>query len=189
LSSAPAPSSSPAPTTATASAAAPAAAPAQGAPLPPPAAPGPFSYLVGEMSTGSQVSAQGKTDEPTSRSAATVPALPAAASTRAPSPARRRRRTKVTQLGRRYEYLELDDDTGQGPGGSPEQQRVASAVASDQGAGTLGFAGTARKEVTEAAGLTTLAGEQFGGIPCMPMLPGTWEPNQAGEPADGGEHG
>jgi PPE-repeat protein len=187
LSSAPAPSSSSAPTTATAAAAAPAAAPAPGAPLPPPAAPGPFSYLVGEMSTGSQVSAQGKTDEPTSRSAATAPALPAAASIREPAPVRRRRRTKGTQLGRRYEYLELDDDTGQGPGGSPEQQRVASAVASDQGAGTLGFAGTARKEVTEAAGLTTLAGDEFGDGPRMPMLPGTWDPDQTGEPDKGAE--
>jgi PPE-repeat protein len=136
---------------------------------------------------GSGISAQAKTHEPTSRSAGPAPALAAAASAREPAPVRRRRRTKGTQLGRRYEYLELDDGTGQGPGGSPEQQRVASAVASDQGAGTLGFAGTARKEVTEAAGLTTLAGDEFGDGPRMPMLPGTWDPDQTGEPDKGAE--
>jgi PPE-repeat protein len=55
-------------------------------------------------------------------------------------------------------------------------------VASDQGAGNLGFAGTARKEsVAGAAGLTTLAGDEFGGGPRMPMVPGTWDPDGAGE--------
>ena len=101
---------------------------------------------------------------------------------------RRRRRTKVKQLGHRYEYLDLDDDTGQDPGGSPEQQRVASAVASDRGAGPLGFAGTVRKETgAEAAGLTTLGGDGFGGGPAVPMVPGTWDPDQEGEAGDGGE--
>jgi PPE-repeat protein len=186
LAPAPAPSSAPAPAPAPATASA-AATPS--APLPPPAAPGDFPYLVGDMSIGSGTSAQAKTHEPTSRSAAAAPALAAAGSTRETAPVRRRRRTEVKQLGRRYEYLDLDDDTGQGPGGSPEEQRMASAAASDQGAGTLGFAGTARKEVTEAAGLTTLAGDEFGANPRMPMLPGTWDADQAGEPGDGGEHG
>jgi PPE-PPW subfamily C-terminal region/NHL repeat len=50
-----------------------------------------------------------------------------------------------------------------------------SAAASDRGAGTLGFGGTAAKEpATEAAGLTTLAGDEFGADPRMPMLPHTW---------------
>jgi PPE-repeat protein len=50
------------------------------------------------------------------------------------------------------------------------------AEASDHGAGTLGFAGTAHKEaVLQAAGLTALAGDEFGGGPRMPMVPGTWE--------------
>jgi PPE-repeat protein len=189
LSSAPAPSLSSAPTTATVPAPAPAAAPAPGAPPPLPAAPGGYSYLAGDLRMGSEVSAHAKTHEPTSRSAAAAPALAAAASTPEPAPARRRQRTKVKQLGRRYEYLELDDATGQGPGGSPEKPRVASAVASDRGAGTLGFAGTAREDVTEAAGFTTLASDEFGGSPRMPMLPGTWNPDQAGEPGDGEEHG
>jgi PPE-repeat protein len=177
----------PAPAQSTAPAPAPAAAPAAAAlsAAPPPAAPGDFPYLVGDLGMGSGISAQAKTHEPTSRSAATGPALAAAASTREPAPVRRRRRTKVKQLGRGYEYMNLDDDLGDDapPGG----ERVASA-ASDQGAGTLGFAGTARKEVTKAAGLTTLASDEFRDGPRMPMVPGTWEPDEAGEAGDGGEH-
>jgi PPE-repeat protein len=179
----PAPSSGPAPAPAPVTASA-AATPS--APLPPPGAPGDFPYLVGDLAMGSGIGAQAKTHEPTSRSAGPAPTLAAAASTREPAPVRRRRRRKVKQLGRGYEYMNLDDDLGDDapPGG----EQVASAAASDQGAGTLGFAGTARQEVTEAAGLTTLAGDEFGANPRMPMLPGTWEPDQTGEPGDGGEH-
>jgi PPE-PPW subfamily C-terminal region len=59
--------------------------------------------------------------------------------------------------------------------GAPES------AASDQGAGPLGFAGTVRKETVAAAGLTTLAGDEFGGGPTMPMVPGSWDPDRAGE--------
>jgi PPE-repeat protein len=31
-----------------------------------------------------------------------------------------------------------------------------------------------KERVSEAAGLTTLAGDQFGGGPLMPMVPGSW---------------
>jgi PPE-repeat protein len=52
---------------------------------------------------------------------------------------------------------------------------AGAAVASGNGAGTLGFAGTAHKETAlPAAGLTALSGDEFGG-PRMPMVPGTWE--------------
>jgi PPE-repeat protein len=48
-------------------------------------------------------------------------------------------------------------------------------LASDIGAGPMGFAGTVRKEATEqAAGLATLNGNEFGGGPKMPMMPGSW---------------
>jgi PPE-repeat protein len=53
---------------------------------------------------------------------------------------------------------------------------VASTVASDQGAGNLGFAGTVSKDSTQAAGLATLSDDEFGGGASMPMLPGTWDP-------------
>jgi PPE-repeat protein len=64
----------------------------------------------------------------------------------------------------------------------------AESVASDRGAGNLGFAGAAPKEaVTEAAGLTTLADDEFGGSPRMPMLPGTWDPDGAREGSEGAD--
>ena len=64
------------------------------------------------------------------------------------------------------------------PTGAPSQRTEACG----QGAGLLGFAGTVRREaVPAAAGLTTLAGDDFGGGPTMPMVPGSWKPDQAGE--------
>lgn len=52
----------------------------------------------------------------------------------------------------------------------------ASVLASDRGAGVLGFAGTAGKEsVGRPAGLTTLAGGEFGASPSVPMVPASWE--------------
>ncbi len=74
--------------------------------------------------------------------------------------------------------VEVDPDWGTPPG--------AESVASDQGAGNLGFAGTAHKEAAaQAAGLTTLADDEFGGGPTMPMLPGTWDPDG---PDESGRH-
>jgi PPE-repeat protein len=76
--------------------------------------------------------------------------------------------------GHSHEYMDMnvrvdpDWDT-------PGEPQDALTVASDLGAGPLGFAGTVHKErVSEAAGLTTLAGDQFGGGPLMPMVPGSW---------------
>ena len=52
----------------------------------------------------------------------------------------------------------------------------AGPAASETGASSLGFAGTVRKEtVSAAAGLTTLADDEFGGGPRAPMLPSTWD--------------
>ncbi|MCA2327884.1 hypothetical protein JF780_23265, partial [Mycobacterium intracellulare] len=60
-------------------------------------------------------------------------------------------------------------------------------TASHGGAGNLGFAGTARKEPVAAAGLTTLAADEFGDAPRMPMVPGTWPPGDGkGAPGSGG---
>ena len=72
-------------------------------------------------------------------------------------------------------YADLDDDVDTGP--PPE------AVASDRGAGPLGFVGTVSEESARAAGLTVLAGDRFGGGPTVPMVPGTWDPDgeQPGE--------
>jgi PPE-repeat protein len=76
-----------------------------------------------------------------------------------------------------YEFMDLEPDAGSL---DPMMDPVASAasVASDRGAGPLGFAGTTRKETTEAAGLTTLAGGEFGSGPTAPMLPGSWDTDE-----------
>ena len=68
---------------------------------------------------------------------------------------------------------------------SPRADRTA---ASDRGAGPLGFAGTARKRVSAAAGLATLDDDDFGGGAVLPMLPGTWNADLLGEVEAGGEH-
>ncbi|MGH3560238.1 MAG: hypothetical protein ACRDTN_00085, partial [Mycobacterium sp.] len=69
-------------------------------------------------------------------------------------------------------------------GTPPVEEPVASTVGSDRGAEPLGFADTMRKGTAgQAAGLTTLTVDKFGGGPTIPMMPGTWEPD--GEP----EHG
>ncbi|CDO86580.1 PPE family protein [Mycobacterium triplex] len=76
--------------------------------------------------------------------------------------------------------------------GADEEELVAAAMASGSGAGRLGFAGTARKDSDlQASGLTELAGDEYGGGPRMPMVPGTWDRNGAGprEPDEAGGGG
>jgi PPE-repeat protein len=181
----PAPASAPAP--APAPAATPAAAPAAGAPPPPASGPAGFGYpyLVGpgfglgsSMSTGAGAGAKKKAPEPDTAAAA------AAAAAGEQARARRRRRAKLRGYGNEYMDMnvEVEPDWDAPPGES-----AGSTLASDQGAGPLGFAGTARKEaVAEAAGLATLAGDGFGGGPLVPMMPGTWQPDQ-GELGEGGD--
>ncbi|ORV98814.1 PPE family protein [Mycobacterium kyorinense] len=157
---APAASPAPAPTPAPASASAPTPPPAPGAPPPPPTPAGPelFSYAVGNLGMGSHSAAASGAKRKTPRpDAAAAPA--AAATPEEEAQARRRRRMKVSQLGRGYEYMDAEPDEP---------------LASDRGAGNLGFAGTVRKETATAAGLTTLS-DDFGGGPRMPMMPGTWD--------------
>jgi len=158
---APAPAPAPVP--------APAAAPAPvapGAPPPTPSAPpgvvtAPgFAYMVGGLTVAARraasTSAKAKVPAP---DAAAVPA--AAAGPEAPGQARRRRRAKVEMLGRGHEYMDLE----------PE----ATVTPSDRSAGPLGFPGTSAKETaTTAAGLATIADDEFGVSPRMPMMPSTW---------------
>jgi PPE-repeat protein len=160
-------------------------APAGPAPTPPAAAgsPGFFPpYAVGPpgigsgsgMSAGASSSAKRKAPEPDAAAAA------AAASAREAARARRRQRQR--QRGYGDEYMDMNVDVEPDWGGPPG----AETGTSDRGAGTLGFAGTARKEAAaEAAGLITLAGDEFGGGPKIPMKPGTWDPRDAGEGAEG----
>ncbi|MGE2816781.1 PPE family protein [Mycobacterium heidelbergense] len=176
---APAPSSTPT----SAPAPAPTSAPAPAPPPPPPITgveAAAYPYLVGGPTlgtdTGLSTSARRKAPEPDSAAAAAA----AAASARGERRARRRRRATMDDHYRGYEFMDLDPDRGAEPDAFVDPENlVAPAAASDRGAGTLGFAGTARKDVEiPAAGLTTLAGDDFAGGPQLPMLPGTWKPDQ-----------
>jgi PPE-repeat protein len=184
-----APATAPAPTPAPT--ASPVASPAPPAPPPVPAGGAGFAppYVVGppgigagsEMSTSASSSAKKKTPQ------ADTAGAPAAAM-REQTRARRRRRAKLRGYG--DEFMDMNFEVDPDWGGPPLGDPVASTVASDQGAGNLGFAGTVRKETAaEAAGLTTLASDKFGRGPTMPMLPGTWNPEQAGQAGEDEEHG
>jgi PPE-repeat protein len=118
--------------------------------------------------------------------AATIPAAAAAVPSRAEARAWRRRRAAMHDYA--DEFVDMDSDIGvtpdYGPGDEPE--RLAAAVASGNGAGALGFAGTAHKgTAVEATGLTELAGDEFSGSPRMPMVPGTWDRDPDGREIPG----
>ncbi len=161
----------------TVGAAAPAPAPAPAAGAPAPAAPAPavmagnFAYIVGgggDPGTGfaPTVGGRGGAKAP----AATIPAAAAGAPIRAEARARRRRRAVLREHG--DEYLDMNVDV------EPDWATGVSGAsgASDLGAGPLGFAGTMHEvPAAGAAGLTKLAGGEFGGSPRAPMVPGTWE--------------
>ncbi len=170
---APSPASAPA----SAPAATPAPASAAGPPpsSPPPGFGGGYPYLVGGpgvgASTGMGTGARRAAPEPDTAAAAV--AATAAAGQR--DRARRRRRAAMNdhQRGFRYEFLDADPGVDDVLGAGVAER----AVVSDRGAGPLGFAGTARADTAGAAGLATLAGDEFGGGPSAPMLPGTWAPD------------
>jgi PPE-repeat protein len=141
----------------------------------PPYAVAPPGIGVGSgMSTSATSGARKKGSEPEAAAAA-------AAAARQETRARRRRRAGLRGYGDEFMEMNISVDPDWG---APES------VGSDQGAGPLGFAGTVRKEaVPAAAGLTTLARDEFGGGPTMPMVPGSWNPGQAGQGGEGGNRG
>lgn len=101
-------------------------------------------------------------------------AASAAASSLAKRKARRRRAAPVHQRQYADAYLDYEPDPDQTP---PEPVRKPRMTASDTGGGAMGFTGAAARPVTEdAAGLTELAGDPFGGGPTEPLLPGDWDP-------------
>jgi PPE-repeat protein len=148
-----------------------------------------FAYMVGGgggpgTGFGPTIGGRGGAKAP----AAAIPAAAAAAPSRAQARARRRRRAGMREYG--DEFLDMDSDIDVAPDYG-ERELLTSAVASGNGAGTLGFAGTAHKgSALWAAGLTKLAGDEFGGGPRVPMVPGTWDqdPDQGtGESGRGGD--
>ncbi|MCV7032122.1 PPE family protein [Mycobacterium sherrisii] len=163
-----APASAPASTpTASASTGSSAAAPAS------PAGPGfapPYAIAPPGVGFGSGLSgsAAAKRKAPELDSSAAVTGAAAREAARA------WRRRKARQRGHGEEYLDIT------VGVDPDWQETA-VTASDHGAGKQGFVGTAPTRPATAAGLTTLAGDEFGGGPSLPMVPGTWDPeNGAG---------
>jgi PPE-repeat protein len=162
-------------------------------PAPPPssvpAATGPGfipPYAVGppgigaDTGMGASASSGAKKKSPTPHSAA------AAAPAASPEKKLARRRRRAKQRGHSDELMDMNIDVDPVWGALPYEQPDESTVASGQSAGRLGFSGTARKGDTfQAAGLTTLAGDEFGGGPRMPMMPGTWDANRAGKSGGG----
>jgi PPE-repeat protein len=158
----------PAPMSATA-ASAPAGPPPPTPPPPVPAGPG-FAppYVVGGPTMEAGMSLQAKTHEPTSRGASKAPVAAAAAvAAAAQERTRKRRRQRAQQHGQADEFMDMNVDVDP-DWGAP--------MASDRGAGPLGFSGTLTKSSEQAAGLATLSDDGFGGGPSMPMLPNTWTP-------------
>jgi len=144
---------------------------ATGAPPPPPSGGAGFypPYAVAPpgigfdsgMQTGASSSAKQKTPESDSAAAA------AAAAAREQRRTRRRRGAIMRDHGDEYADMTIGVDPDWGE-----------PLASGNGAGPLGFAGTARHEAGEqAAGLATLASAEFSGGPATPMVPGSWEPD------------
>jgi PPE-repeat protein len=156
---------------AVAAGAAPAAAPATAG----------FAYVVGGIYPDGGPGPSLRDREESKAPAAHIPAAAAVGvSSREKARARRRRRAALHDYG--DEFADMDRDFEPAAGAEP------ATAASGNGAGRLGFAGTVGEEtVTEASGLATLAGDEYGGGPTMPMVPGTWEP--AGDTnREGGEH-
>ncbi|MCA2316912.1 hypothetical protein JF775_21655, partial [Mycobacterium sp. WUMAC-025] len=78
---------------------------------------------------------------------------------------KRRQRVRATQLGRGYEYMDLEPAT----------------TASDRPAPAMGFAGTIpTKAATAPAGLSALVVDEFDDGPRTPMVPGTWDADPTG---------
>ena len=157
------------PATGAAASAAPAAAPAAG-----------FAYMVGGIGPDG-----GPGPTLIDRRGAKAPGryVPAAAAVgavnRSKSRLRRRRRAEMRDYADEYADMDADLD----PSAEPEEAAV---LASDRGAGSLGFVGTLHKDTAaQAAGLATLSGNEFGGGPTMPMVPKTWDPDA---PQGEGEH-
>jgi PPE-repeat protein len=166
---APAPAPAPAASAVASSAPPPAPPAAGGVGFVPPYAVGPPGIGFGSgLSTSASSSAKRKAPQPD-----TAAAVSAAG---AREQARARRRLRAKQRGYGDEFMDMDIEVDADWGAPPGDEPVASTVASDRGAGTLGFAGTVSKHSAQAAGLTTLPGDEFGGGPRMPMLPNTWDP-------------
>ncbi len=169
MTSPPAPSSAPisANTVSTGTAPAPGAPAAAAAPIVP--------YVVAGRDPGEGFSPTARDTTGAKAPAATIPAAASGAAASAAARRKRRRKQQEDIKGRGFAdaYLDYEDepDVEQPPRTEP---RV---TASGRGAGPMGFSGTVGTSTDAATGLTTLAGDRYGGGPTSPMLPGTWDPS------------
>jgi PPE-repeat protein len=169
--------------TAAAGAPASAASTVAGAAPPPPSSPpvaaggaGFAPYVIGPPGIGfgsgmsNSASSSAKKKAPESGAASAEAA--AVAATRERARARRRRRAAVHR-DQADEFMDMNVEV------DPDWTAPPSTTASDQGAATLGFAGTTVKQATAAGGLVTLGGGEFGNGPLEPMLPDTWDDRES----------
>jgi PPE-repeat protein len=196
--------SAPAPAAAVAAPTAPAPATPTSAPVPsapaPPAPPAPGAppsffppYVVGPpgigLGTKVQSSARGsakrKAPEPDSAAAAAA----AAAAARDRTRARRRRRAEQRGYGDEFADMNIDvDPDWSAPQPTAPVTPASGSVASESGAGQVGFPGTvSRGAVPRAGGLATLTGDAFDGGPHMPMVPGSWDGEPVGYAGEKGD--
>ena len=139
-----------------------------------------FGYVVGGIGPDD---GPGPTLIDRDESKAPSSAIPAAAAVTAVGreKARSRARRRAEMYDHADEFADMNVEVDPDWDAQADRPPVASTVASDRGAGSLGFAGTVAKGSEQAAGLATLSGNEFGDGPRMPMVPGTWGP----EPSQG----
>jgi PPE-repeat protein len=154
---------------------------------PPPPAAGPGfvpPYAVGPPGIGTGSGMASRAGAGDKRKAAEPFAAAAAAAAGSREQLRSRRRRRAGIRGYSHESMEMNINVDPDWGGP----NSGSTATSDHGPALLGFTGTVRKRALAATGLTTLADDDFGGGPVMPMVPATWNAGQSGEAGQGGEH-
>jgi PPE-repeat protein len=123
-----------------------------------------IQYAVGLAGLSSSSSASSRARRKSQESAPDDAEEPAATAASAPARlrSRRRRGAEAKDHAYRYEYMDLDPDE--------------SLLASEAGAGPIGFAGAVTKsDSTQAAGLATLTRDGLSDGPTVPMMPSTWD--------------
>lgn len=139
-----------------------------------------FGYMVGGLGADAKspapASARKKAPRP---DGAEMPVVASAPSE--PARSQRRRRTKVGQLGRGFEYMDLESETA--PDSMTGSERITTASGLAGSAGTFGFSGVAGKSGERtAAGLIKLAGDGYDDGPRTPAMPSTWDGDPAPSP-------
>lgn len=130
-------------------------------------------YAVGLSGLAARGSASGrarrKSEEPAPDDVEAPAAAAAEAAARKRARARRRRAGTATDRAYRYEFLDLEENSGRDDEG-PEAVHP-----SGQGGGPVGFAGAAtRSGLDQPAGLATLTRVGLGDGPTVPMMPSSW---------------